>query len=110
MAARARGDRRRWPAAVLGRNPGPCFRIRPGIVLVGVASTFVMGFGTAVTVAAIATLAVGAGSLARKLATARDGVGALAMRGIEVAASILIVAFGVLLLTGYMANERLFGG
>ena len=60
--------------------------------------------------AAIATLAVGAGSLARKLATARDGVGVLAMRGIEVAASILIVAFGVLLLTGYMANERLFGG
>jgi hypothetical protein len=34
----------------------------------------------------------------------------LAMRGIEVAASILIIAFGVLLLTGYMANERLFGG
>jgi nickel/cobalt exporter len=77
---------------------------------VGVASTFVMGIGTAVTVAAIATLAVGAGSIARKLATSRNGVGMLALLGIEVAASILIVAFGLLPLTGYMANERLFGG
>ena len=30
----------------------------------------------------------------------------LAMRGIEVAAALLIIAFGVLLLIGYMASER----
>ena len=110
MAARAGGNSRRWPAAVLGRNPGPCFRTRPGVVLGRRRLDLRHGVWHRVTVAAIATLAVGAGSLARKLATARDGVGVLAMRGIEVAASILIIAFGVLLLTGYMANERLFGG
>ncbi|MGB8549497.1 MAG: nickel/cobalt transporter [Xanthobacteraceae bacterium] len=112
------GGWQRGLAAIVAVGLRPCsgailvlvFALAQGLFWVGVASTFVMGFGTAVTVAAIATLAVGAGSLARKLATARDGVGALAMRGIEVAASILIVAFGVLLLTGYMANERLFGG
>ena len=31
------------------------------------------------------------------------------MRGIEVGAAALIIAFGALLLTGYMVNERLMG-
>jgi hypothetical protein len=31
------------------------------------------------------------------------------MRGLEVVASLLVLAFGLLLLTGYMASERLFG-
>jgi len=31
------------------------------------------------------------------------------MRGAEVAAALLVVAFGVLLLTGYMASEQLVG-
>jgi hypothetical protein len=31
------------------------------------------------------------------------------MRGLEVTAAALVVAFGVLLLTGYMASERMFG-
>jgi nickel/cobalt transporter (NicO) family protein len=112
------GGWQRGLAAIVAVGLRPCsgailvlvFALAQGLFWVGVASTFVMGLGTAATVAAIATLAVGAGSLATKLATARDGVGVLAMRGIEVAASILIIAFGVLLLTGYMANERLFGG
>jgi nickel/cobalt transporter (NicO) family protein len=33
----------------------------------------------------------------------------LVVRGIEVAASLLIVAFGALLLTGYMVSERMIG-
>ena len=33
----------------------------------------------------------------------------LFMRGIEVAAALLITAFGALLLMGYMASERLLG-
>ena len=41
----------------------------------GVVSTFVMGIGTALTVAAIATFAVAAGSAARKLAGFRSGIG-----------------------------------
>jgi nickel/cobalt transporter (NicO) family protein len=112
------GGWQRGLAAIVAVGLRPCsgailvlvFALAQGLFWVGVASTFVMGVGTAVTVAAIATLAVGAGSVARKLATSRNGVGMLALLGIEVAASILIVAFGTLLLTGYMANERLFGG
>jgi nickel/cobalt transporter (NicO) family protein len=112
------GGWKRGIAAILAVGLRPCsgailvlvFALAQGLFWVGVASTFVMGIGTAVTVAAIATLAVGAGSVARKLATSRNGVGVLALLGVEVAASILIVAFGLLLLTGYMANERLFSG
>ena len=33
----------------------------------------------------------------------------LAMRGIEVGAAVVIVAFGALLLTGYMVSERMIG-
>jgi nickel/cobalt exporter len=84
------------------------FALAQGLFWVGVASTFVMGIGTAVTVSAIATFAVGASSLARRFATARSGIGGLALLGLEVAASLVIVAFGLLLLTGYMATERMF--
>ena len=67
-----------------------------------------MGLGTAITVAAIATLAVGAKSLARRFARSRSGYGTLALRGVEVLASVLIVVFGLALLAGYMASERMF--
>jgi nickel/cobalt transporter (NicO) family protein len=76
---------------------------------VGVGSTFMMGLGTFITVAAIATIAVGAGAWARRIADGRTGYGALAMRGIEVGAAMLITMFGLLLLGGYMVNERMIG-
>ena len=47
------------------------FALAQGLFWIGVASTFVMGLGTAITVAAIATLAVGARGLAGRLAKAR---------------------------------------
>src|SRR5664279_5431412 len=62
-----------------------------------------------ITVATIATLAVGARGLAGKLAQAKPGAGMLLLRGFETAAALLIVAFGALLLTGYMVSERLVG-
>jgi nickel/cobalt exporter len=67
-----------------------------------------MGLGTAITVAVIATMAVGAKAFAAKLAGARSGYGELVLRGIEVGAAVLVLAFGVLLLLGYMASERMF--
>ena len=76
---------------------------------VGVVSTFIMALGTAITVAAVATVAVGAKAWAARLAATRSGYGTLAMRAIEVGASVLIIAFGTLLLTGYMASERMIG-
>ena len=46
--------------------------------------------------------------LAGRLAKSSEGKGTLFLRGIEVAASLLVIAFGVLLLAGYMASERMF--
>jgi nickel/cobalt transporter (NicO) family protein len=82
------------------------FALAQGLFLAGVASTMVMGLGTAITVAAIATLAVAARTAAKRVAATRPGYGSLALRGIEVGAALLVMAFGALLLTGYMASER----
>jgi nickel/cobalt exporter len=82
------------------------FALAQGLFWVGVAATFVMGLGTAIAVTGIATLAVGAKGLATRLASGRGG-GTLALRGLEVAAAALVLAFGVLLLLGYIASERL---
>jgi nickel/cobalt transporter (NicO) family protein len=85
------------------------FALAQGLFWAGIVSTFVMGFGTAITVAAIATLAVGAKALAKRVASRPTGYGNVFIRAIEFAAAGLILAFGVLLLTGYMASERLIG-
>jgi nickel/cobalt transporter (NicO) family protein len=83
------------------------FALAQGLFLAGVASTFVMGLGTAITVGAIATLAVAAREAAKKVAAAKPGYGSLALRGVEVGAAALVLVFGVALLTGYMASERM---
>jgi nickel/cobalt exporter len=67
-----------------------------------------MGLGTAITVAAIATLAVGARGLASRFAKAKPGAGMIALRALETAAAAMIVLFGAALLTGYLVSERLF--
>jgi nickel/cobalt exporter len=108
---------RRGLAAVIAVGLRPCsgaiivlvFALAQGLFWIGVASTFVMGLGTAITVSAIATLAVGARGLAGRLAKAKPGKGVLLLRGLETAAALVIVAFGVLLLTGYMVSERMIG-
>jgi nickel/cobalt transporter (NicO) family protein len=84
------------------------FALAQGLFWIGVASTFVMGLGTAITVAAIATFAVGARTLAARFAKSREGTGGLLLRGLEVGAAALVLAFGALLLMGYMASERMF--
>jgi nickel/cobalt exporter len=83
------------------------FALAQGMLWAGVAATFVMALGTAITVAAIATLAVLARDLAGRFAGSRSGYGMLALRGIETAAAFVILAFGSLLLVGYLASERL---
>jgi nickel/cobalt exporter len=86
------------------------FALAQGLFPLGVAATLVMGLGTAITVATIATFAVGAKGLALRVASAsqRAGYAALAMRGLECAAAAAVLGFGVLLLMGYMATERMF--
>jgi nickel/cobalt exporter len=85
------------------------FALAQGLFWAGIVSTFVMGFGTAITVAAIATFAVGAKALAKRVANKPTGYGDVFLSGIEFAAAGLVLAFGALLLTGYMASERLIG-
>jgi nickel/cobalt exporter len=85
------------------------FALSQGLLWAGVVATFVMGLGTAITVAAIATLAVSAKTFARRFATDEVGYGSVVVRGLEVGAAVLILAFGILLLAGYIASERLVG-
>lgn len=114
---KGKGWLKRGLAAVVAVGLRPCsgaifilvFALSQGIFAVGVIATFAMAAGTAITVAAIALLAVlGKGLAVRILKTRGGGQLGIAVLGIEVAAAILIAAFGVLLLTGYMASERLF--
>ena len=53
------------------------FALAQGLFWAGVASTFVMAIGTAITVAAIASLAVGARAVAKRFAETRPSYGTL---------------------------------
>jgi nickel/cobalt exporter len=108
------GGWRRGLSAILTVGIRPCsgailvlvFALAQGLFWAGIAATFVMGLGTAITVATIAVLAVSAKDVARRLSGARDGGGALFMRGVEFAAAGLVLLFGAGLLFGYIAAER----
>ena len=82
------------------------FALAQGLFWAGIAATFMMGLGTAITVATIAVLAVSARGLAQRLSGGADGRGTLVMRGIEFAAAGLVLLFGLGLLFGYLAAER----
>jgi ABC-type nickel/cobalt efflux system permease component RcnA len=110
------GGWRRGLAAIVAVGLRPCsgailvliFALAQGIFWAGIGATLLIGLGTAITVAAIATVAVGARGLAGHLVSAGSGKGMLLLRGIEVLASLAVIAFGALLLAGYMASERMF--
>lgn len=108
------GGWRRGFAAILTVGIRPCsgailvlvFALAQGLFWAGIAATFLMGLGTAITVATIAVIAVSAKDIAGRLSGARDGGGALFMRGIEFGAAALVLLFGAGLLFGYIAAER----
>jgi ABC-type nickel/cobalt efflux system permease component RcnA len=108
------GGWRRGFGAIFAVGIRPCsgailvlvFALAQGLFWAGVAATFVMGLGTAITVATIAVIAVSAKDLARRLSAGREGNGALVMRGIEFGAAGLVLLLGAGLLAGYVAAER----
>jgi nickel/cobalt exporter len=108
------GGWRRGLAAILTVGIRPCsgailvlvFSLAQGLFWAGIAATFVMGLGTAITVATIAVVAVFAKDIARRLSEGRDRGGVLVMRGIEFGAAGLVLLFGAGLLFGYIAAER----
>jgi nickel/cobalt transporter (NicO) family protein len=108
------GGWRRGFGAIFAVGVRPCsgailvlvFALAQGMFWAGITATFVMGLGTAITVATIAVIAVSAKDLARRLSGASEGGGALIMRGVEFGAAGLVLLFGVGLLFGYLAAER----
>ncbi len=95
-------------SAVIAVGMRPCtgalivlvFAVAQGHFWAGVASAYLMGIGTALTIALLAVLAVSARDVATRLAAGRPGRTALLVGGIEVAGALAIAAFGLLLLGG----------
>jgi nickel/cobalt transporter (NicO) family protein len=108
------GGWRRGLGAIFAVGIRPCsgailvlvFALAQGLFWAGVAATFVMGLGTAITVATIAVIAVSAKGLAQRLSAGREGNGVLIMRGVEFGAAGLVLLFGLGLLLGFIAAER----
>ncbi|MFG1480883.1 nickel/cobalt transporter [Xanthobacter sp. V4C-4] len=114
----ADGGWRRATVAVVSAGARPCsgailvltFALSQGVFLSGVMAVFAMGLGTALTVTGIAALAVYGKRLAVRIA-GRDGRAAVVARGaVEVGAAVLVMLFGLALLTGYLDSERLLPG
>ena len=115
---KGKGWLKRGLTAVIAVGLRPCsgailvlvFALSQGIFAIGVAATFAMAFGTAITVTAIALLAVWGKGIAIWLTKRPAGGATTLIYGLETAAALAIVAFGALLFTGQMASERLFPG
>jgi nickel/cobalt exporter len=76
------------------------FALAQGIFWAGIASTFVMALGTALTVAMLAALAVGAKDVARKFAGGSDRRAGQVMLVLELFAALFITALGLTLFVG----------
>lgn len=76
------------------------FALSQGLLAAGIAATFAMALGTALTTGAIASLAVFAKALALKVAGGRGAAGAVAIAGIELLAAAFVLVLGTSLLFG----------
>jgi len=100
-----RGGWRESLGVVLAIGLRPCsgalvvlvFALSQGVLWAGIASVFLMGLGTAITVAALATLAMTAKGLARRLSRGKPGITTKLVWWAELFGAFLVFAFGVLL-------------
>jgi ABC-type nickel/cobalt efflux system permease component RcnA len=76
------------------------FGLSQGLFAAGVAATFAMALGTALTTSAIAAVAVFAKALALRMAGGRGAGGAVAVAGLELLAAAFVMVLGVALLAG----------
>jgi nickel/cobalt transporter (NicO) family protein len=100
---------RAW-SAILAVGIRPCsgaiiilvFALSQGLLLAGIAATFVMALGTGITVAALATIAVSARGLAARFADTGGGHshGGMVLRAVEIGGALAVLLFGILLLGG----------
>lgn len=111
IAAKARGLGGAL-AAVVSVGIRPCsgalivlaFALAQGIFWAGVASTFLMGLGTALTIATLAVIAVYAKGFATRMAGAGSNSAGMVLAGLEIAGALVITAFGLLLLAGALSG------
>jgi ABC-type nickel/cobalt efflux system permease component RcnA len=80
------------------------FALSQGLFAAGIAATFAMALGTALTTGAIAAIAVFAKALALRMAGGRGLSGAVAIAGIELLAAAFVLVLGLSLLFGMWAS------
>ncbi|HEY4202367.1 MAG TPA: DUF1007 family protein [Devosiaceae bacterium] len=101
-ADQIRGGWREQLGVVLAIGMRPCsgalvvlvFALSQGLLAAGIVSVFLMGVGTALTVAVLATLAVVARDMARRLLGAGGGMAGKIMWWLELVGGIVVFAFG----------------
>lgn len=81
------------------------FALSQGLFAAGIAATFAMALGTALTTGAIAALAVFAKTVALKVAGGRGAGGAVAIAGIELLAAAFVLVLGASLLLGLWSGS-----
>jgi nickel/cobalt transporter (NicO) family protein len=74
------------------------FALSQGLLAAGIAAVFLMGAGTAITVAALAAVATGAKGLARRIGGADNPVTGAVVWWLELLGAVAVFGFGVLLL------------
>ena len=79
------------------------FALSQGVFAVGIAATFAMALGTALTTGAIAALAVFFKAAALRIAGGRGASGAIAIAGLELLAAAFVFVLGASLLYGLWA-------
>ncbi|ACS39154.1 nickel/cobalt transporter [Methylorubrum extorquens] len=102
------GGWRERAGVVLAAGSRPCagavlilvFCAAQGLLAAGIAATFAMALGTAITTGALASLAVFAKALALRLAGGRRQAGALAVGGLELLAGAVVLVLGLAMLSG----------
>lgn len=85
------------------------FALAQGIFIVGVAATFAMSIGTAITTSALAAMAVLAKGLAVRFLGEGSERGIVAVRALELVAAILVFMLGASLLIGAFAGKMTVG-
>ncbi|WP_262031084.1 nickel/cobalt transporter [Microvirga sp. Mcv34] len=80
------------------------FALSQGLFAAGIAATFAMALGTALTTGAIAALAVFFKAMALRVAGGRGASGAIAIAGLELLAAAFVLVLGVSLLHGLWAG------
>jgi ABC-type nickel/cobalt efflux system permease component RcnA len=80
------------------------FALSQGLFAAGIAATFAMALGTALTTSAIAALAVFFKAMALRIAGGRGASGAIAIAGLELLAAAFVLVLGASLLYGLWAT------